>query len=80
MRSVYKQIGCRPPWDTLSSMEICDTTEEITEYFEKLNKNFVNEQKVIVESTGCLIPCRFREYKTEWEPFEIENYYADGDE
>jgi len=68
--SLAERVGCRPPWDTWSptSIPVCDTLEKNSEH-EQLDWKFFNyEQKIVINSTKCLIPCNYKEYKVVGEP------------
>ena len=68
--SLAEKVGCRPPWDIWSptSIPVCETLEKNIEH-EKLDFNFYSiEQKNIIKSTNCLIPCKYSEYKVVGEP------------
>ena len=67
------QIGCRVPWDSLSSIEVCDSNEKFAQYYQKVTEIFKAELKIITKNSGCLIPCIFRDYKLEWDPMVVED-------
>ena len=63
--SQARRVGCRPPWDSWSSGDIplCERMEELQEH-ERLDWADVNlEQKMIVNNSGCELPCHYREYQ-----------------
>ena len=63
--SQAKKVGCRPPWDIWSPtyIPVCDSLAKNIEH-EKLDWEFISvEQKVVINSTNCLIPCKYKEYK-----------------
>ena len=67
---IFEQVGCRPPWDSWSPASIakCDTTEQMDRH-EKLDWALYNyEKKIVINSTGCKIPCKYNEYKLAGEP------------
>ena len=59
------KVGCQYPWNQKNSNNLphCRDMEMILE----LEKDFFDlgklERKDVIEKTGCLIPCRYREYK-----------------
>ena len=60
--SQAKSVGCRPPWDIWSpeSIPLCQTVEELQEY-ELLDKEAVHfHQAMIVNRSGCKIPCNYK--------------------
>ena len=68
--ALARQVGCRPPWDIWSpgSIPVCTTVEEMAKH-ETLDWGHFNfEQKVVLNTTGCKIPCNYNEYKIEGEP------------
>ena len=68
--SLSEKVGCKPPWDNWSppSTPVCETVEENAKH-EKWDWDFYNfEQKIIINSTQCLIPCNYKEYKLVAEP------------
>ena len=46
----------------LPEIEVCDTFKKVWEYFANESIMIGYEQKVIFEKTGCLQPCKYREY------------------
>ena len=66
-----QKVGCRPPWDTAwspASLPVCDNTGQLAEH-ESLDWGLYNyEKKVVINSTGCKIPCTYSEYKVVGEP------------
>ena len=68
--SQARRVGCRPPWDSWSppTLPLCQTMEEL-QHHERLDWADVNlEQKMIVNNTGCQLPCHYREYQVAEEP------------
>ena len=68
--SQARRVGCRPPWDSWSppTIPLCQTMEEL-QHHERLDWADVNlEQKMIVNNTGCQLPCHYREYQVAGEP------------
>ena len=65
--SFSKQAGCRPPWDDLSpiSTPVCNNSRDWKKYQELEGLLFSVQQKIIMNRTGCLIPCKYREYHIE---------------
>ena len=63
-------MGCRPPWDRWSPDTIaeCDTTEQLTRH-ESLDWALYNyEKRMVIQTTGCKIPCTYNEYQVVGEP------------
>ena len=66
--SQAQKVGCRPPWDIWSPASIPVTLEENIAH-EKFDWKLLNyEKKIVINSTNCLIPCKFKEYKLVGEP------------
>ena len=64
MNGIAKLAGCRPPWDSKSSsdIDVCSTFSDILRYIrhDLWIRNY--EQELIIQKTGCLKPCNFKEY------------------
>ena len=60
--SQASQVGCRPPWDLWSppDLPLCGNMEQLSQHEELDWKNFNYEQKIIVNNTGCLPPCKYK--------------------
>ena len=68
--SQARRVGCRPPWDSWSphTIPLCQTVDQL-QHHERLDWADVNlEQKMIVNNTGCQLPCHYREYQVAGEP------------
>ena len=65
MNGIAKVAGCRPPWNAKSSsdIDVCSTFSDIFkyEYHEDQMRRFY-EQELILQKTGCMKPCNFKEY------------------
>ena len=60
--SQARSVGCRPPWDIWSphTIPLCQTMEEL-QHHEQLDQTYLqSEQQLIVNQTGCNIPCKFK--------------------
>ena len=60
--SQARSVGCRPPWDIWSpdTIPLCQTMDQLREY-ERLDVFYLSsEQKMIVNQTGCLVPCSYK--------------------
>ena len=63
-------IGCQSPWDASLHFKACTTANELAQYeFENHEMQHL-EQTEITEYTGCLLPCRYREFKLVDTPFD----------
>ena len=64
MNGIAKVAGCRPPWNAKSSsdIEVCSTSSDIFKYINHEHRIRNYEQELIIQKTGCLRPCKFREY------------------
>ena len=64
-KSLVEKLGCRYPWDRKNRryVPVCDTVEKILDLEAKFYSIGKDERKNVVAKTGCLAPCRYREYK-----------------
>ena len=64
MNGIAKVAGCRPPWNAKSSsdIEVCSTSSDIFKYINHEHRIRNYEQELIIQKTGCLKPCKFKEY------------------
>ena len=62
--SIAKKVGCKPPWDnqTPSIIPVCQTVKNIIKHIEIEEEIIASEKKIIINKTGCLVPCKYREY------------------
>ena len=63
--AMNKKIGCRPEWESSSeeSMKICTDVNQLIKY-ESVFRDLSNlDRNQISNRTGCLLPCRYKEYK-----------------
>ena len=69
MKKVAERAGCRVAFDNFASMllPLCNFGES-RKYFNLANQVLAAEQKSIINQTGCLVPCTYREYKLVREP------------
>lgn len=62
--SQARQVGCRPGWESWSDREypVCSSMEDLATH-EKMDWALFNdERKIIVNKTGCKIPCTYKEF------------------
>ena len=60
--SQARMVGCRPPWDIWSphTIPLCHSMDQLQQH-EKQDTTFLfSEQQIIVNETGCNIPCQFK--------------------
>ena len=60
--SQARMVGCRPPWDIWSphTIPLCQTMEQLDQH-ELLDNTYLSfEQKMIVNQTGCRVPCKYK--------------------
>ena len=60
--SQARRVGCRPPWDMWSppSIPLCQSMEQLQQH-EQVDQSYLqSEQQLIVNQTGCNIPCKFK--------------------
>ena len=71
---ISKKIGCRPEWDGWSDpgRTLCTRIEQLFEYEEKFSGITNLLKSDIIKHTGCLLPCRYKEYKFADVPVEID--------
>jgi hypothetical protein len=69
--SLSRKVGCRLPWDLRSSSNIplCLEMNQI-KTFEKLifEMSYGGSLEAITKKTGCISPCKFKEYKFALDP------------
>ena len=72
MRKASELGGCRYPFDTWAStsLPMCNYTTG-QEYYDMVYNLTNSEPRVIINKTGCLIPCKYREYKVVGNPFHV---------
>ena len=60
--SQARSVGCRPPWDLWSphTIPLCQTMEQLQEHESLDTTNLHSEQQMIVNQTGCQIPCKYK--------------------
>ena len=63
--SLTQKVGCHMPWnqDNSSLTTPCNNTEDLFNLGDKYLSLKNHYMSKIVESTGCLKPCRYKEYK-----------------
>ena len=63
--SISRKIGCRLECDIWSSKDIplCSTVTQLERFDTEYQKIWFAYQSSIVKNTGCLVPCRYTEYK-----------------
>ena len=74
---MVEKIGCRPPWETSTSVPICASTKEADVFGDRFLNLLMSELKIITNMTGCLIPCVYKEYEIVGEPFKYKNLACD---
>ena len=68
--NIAKSVGCRPPWDSLSPkfLNVCQNLSQ----FDKIESYeyliMWNDQNKVINVTGCLIPCQYKEFQVIGEP------------
>ena len=72
--SVSRLVGCRMEWDRWSPADIpvCDTVEQILRFEDEYSAIELWDKRNISNYTGCLIPCRYAEYRLAEEPLKLE--------
>ena len=69
MRGIAEIAGCRFAFDNLASTSLPMCDHNNWQKYSNLAINLLNtEQKDIINQTGCLVPCTYREYKLVQEP------------
>ena len=73
--SLTSKVGCRLPWDLWSSSEfpLCSEIDQINK-FQNLHHDlrFISDLEDIINKTGCIAPCIYKEYKLVLEPEKID--------
>ena len=56
------QVGCRPAWDsnTAPDIPVCSNMDQLQRHEQMDWANFNYEQKIIVNNTNCLPPCKYK--------------------
>ena len=80
MNGIAKFAGCRPPWHTWSSsdIDVCETSSNVLEYGVWETQMTAYEQELIMKETGCLKPCKYREYLSAGVTSKLENFTQNG--
>ena len=63
--SQAREVGCRPAWDIWSPGDLpaCTLTEQLSQHELMDHRNLQLERKIVLARSGCLAPCRYREYR-----------------
>ena len=63
--SINRKIGCRPEWDNWRNQgrPICKEMQQLLKYNNDFNEIASLVQGDIANHTGCLLPCRYKEYE-----------------
>ena len=63
--SIFDKVGCRPPWDTWSpkSLNVCKNIHQFVKIAEFENELLLGDQRTIINSTGCLVPCTYQKFE-----------------
>ena len=72
---IFTKAGCRPPWDIWYS-SILDVCNYLGQY-DKIEKmewsSMWSDKTQIANATGCLVPCKYKEYKAVGHPRKSSN-------
>ena len=71
MKKISEIAGCRFPFDNWApaSMPICDSINKYKYLNSVIQKYlFKSELRDVINGTGCIIPCIYREYKRARKP------------
>ena len=73
--SFSQKIGCRPEWDRWSDQErqVCTEMEQLKKIEKKFYELSNLEEMDITDHTGCLLPCRYKEYQIVDDPITVDN-------
>ena len=75
MNGVARNAGCKPPWFSWSAPDIdeCETLQNFSRY--KMHEDIYDyDLEFITKKTGCLKPCKFREYLIAGVTSKLRNY------
>ena len=74
--SIFDKVGCRPPWDTWSpkSLNVCKNIHQFVKIAEFENELLLGDQRTIINSTGCLVPCTYKKFEIVGNPY----YHING--
>ena len=67
-------VGCRLEWDRWTDRDtvVCSSMEQYREYEALYNSVSEEELGSIVRKTGCLSPCHYTEYRSEWTRVSVQ--------
>ena len=70
--SVSNKVGCRQDWDRLTNKEIpkCKTADQLVANEAIFYRFGQMEQRELVETTKCALPCEYMEYEKQGEHFK----------
>ena len=77
MRSVAELAGCRFIFDNFASKALPLCSSKTFKKYWGIFKTLLldSEQKTIINRTGCLVPCTYREYKYVQNPLTDPSYF-----
>ena len=68
INSLIRKIGCKPFWlnSTSVAFPVCQKAQDLIRFQETTKKTyFPPDKKSFYHKTGCLIPCKYKEYQIE---------------
>ena len=71
--SISSDVGCKLPWNEFSlKIHTCNTVEQFQRHENLYSYYAASEQKIIINMTGCKLPCSYREFKTVGDPMDVK--------
>ena len=63
--ALSKKIGCKPEWESSGeeSMKICTDVNQLIQYESAFREISKHDKDQILNRSGCLLPCQYKEYK-----------------
>ena len=74
---ISKKVGCKTEWDywSIQSRKICRNVGKLIEYEELYLRIVMLERNGIMQHTGCLLPCQYKEFKIVEPPQDLNNQF-----
>ena len=71
LNSLIRKIGCKPFWlhstSASESSSECQKAEDLIKFRQETSKTYHPvDQKSFYKKTGCLIPCKYKEYQIQF--------------
>ena len=75
--AISRTVGCRTERDywSIQSRRICRDVGKLIEYEELYLRIVMLERNGIIQHTGCLLPCQYKEFKIVEPPQDLNNQF-----